>query len=236
MGGAQRASGPEPWLGRVRERIVSVCDGCVAATDVDGGAVALLSSAGVRAVFYASDDASMALETLQIDVAEGPCVDAGQGRSPVLIGDIRDSGEGIAERWPFFLPRADALGVRGVFAFPLRIGSIVLGTLELYRTSAGRLERRQLSTALRAADDMGAAMVHLGRQSGAEGAPVDVETIGRSAATVHQAAGMVMVQMDCTIDEAMAQLRACAFAEGLSLLSLSADVVQGRRRFLEEQA
>jgi hypothetical protein len=177
----------------------------------------------------------MALETLQIDMAEGPCVDAGQGLSPVLIGDIRDSAEGIAERWPFFLPQADALGVRGLFAFPLRIGSIVLGTLELYRTSAGRLEARQLSRALRVADEMGAAIVDLGHQAGTEGAPVDVETIGRSAATVHQAAGMVMVQMDCTIDEAMAQLRACAFAEGLSLISLSADVVQGRRRFTKEQ-
>lgn len=123
----------------------------MASTDVDGGGVALLSSAGVRSVFYASNDVSMALEALQIDFAEGPCVDAGTNRSPVLVEDLRDPRDGVAQRWPFFLPGADALGVRGLFAFPLRIGSIVLGTLELHRATAGELRRPQLSFALRSA-------------------------------------------------------------------------------------
>ena len=150
-----------------------MCDSCVAGTDVDGGGVALLSSTGVRTVVHTTDEASMALETFQIDLAEGPCVDAGRGLSPVLISDLKNAGEGVSERWPFFLPRADAIGIRGVFAFPLRIGSIVLGTLELYRTSPGKLEARELSTALRAAGDMGAAIVDAGgpRTLGCVGAP-----------------------------------------------------------------
>lgn len=243
MQGRASASGSDPWLGRVRERIVPICDTCVASTDADGGAVALLSSAGVRAVVYATDDASTTLEMLQVDLAEGPCVDAGTGPSPVLIGDLRDPQEGVAHRWPFFLPQADALGIRGVFAFPVRIGSVILGTLELYRTRAGRLEGPQLSTALRAADQMGTAIVDLGGPiDGAQvdGVPVDpgvldAGILGRSATSVHQAAGMVMVQSGSTIDEAMAQLRASAFAEGVSLIALSAEVLSGRRRFTKEQ-
>jgi hypothetical protein len=238
MAGRDAPSRSDPWLGRVRERIVPMCDSCVAGTDVDGGGVALLSSTGVRTVVHTTDEASMALETFQIDLAEGPCVDAGRGLSPVLISDLKNAGEGVSERWPFFLPRADAIGIRGVFAFPLRIGSIVLGTLELYRTSPGKLEARELSTALRAAGDMGAAIVDAGGspdEGGVGGADVDPADLGRSAASVHQAAGMVMVQLDVTIGEAMARLRARAFADGVPLNQLSADVVRGRRRFTKEQ-
>lgn len=228
MEGRESSSGSARWLERARKRIVPLCDSCVKDVEVDGGGVALLSSDRVRAVVYTSDDVSTALEALQIDLAEGPCIDAGIGRSPVLISDLRDPGEGVVERWPFLLREVDPLGIRGVFAFPLRVGSIVLGTLELYRSTAGPLQRDQLSTALRAADDMGSAIVDLGQ-------PMDVGNIGRSAASVHQAAGMVMVQLDSTIDEAMALLRASAFAEGVSLLQLSADVLSGRRRFTKEQ-
>lgn len=237
------ASGSDPWLGQVRDRIVPICHSCVTSTDVDGAAVALLSPAGIRAVVYATDDASATLEMLQIDLAEGPCVDAGEGLSPVLISDLRDPAEGVAKRWPFFVPQVDALGIHGVFAFPVRIGSVVLGTLELYRRRAARLEARQLSSALRAADEMCTAIVDLGGPMedvhldvvSPEAASRDAGILGRSAASVHQAAGMVMVQACSTIDEAMAQLRATAFAEGVPLTWLAAEVISGRRRFLKEQ-
>ena len=52
--------------------------------------------------------------------------------------------------------------------------------------------------------------------------------------TVHQAAGMVMGQLDCSIEEAMVRLRGAAFAESLSLTDLATDVVNGRRRFHKE--
>jgi GAF domain-containing protein len=215
---------PVPWLARVRERITPMCDYCVTATEVDGGGVGLLSSDGVRSVLYATDDVSLALENVQTTLAEGPCLDAAHGRTPVLIGDLRDPQEGVRQRWPFFLPEAERLEVRSVFVFPLRVGGIVLGTLELYRHEAGRLPVEQVTAALRSADDMGMALVDVG-------GPGDLARIGSVAASVHQAAGMVMVQLDTTVDAAMAQLRARAFTEGLTLTELAAQVVSGRRRF-----
>ena len=221
-----------PWLARVRERVTPMCEACVSATEVDGGGVGLLSSDGVRSVLCATDDVSLALEGVQTDLAEGPCLDAARGRTPVLISDLRDPREGVRQRWPFFIPEAERLQVRGVFVFPLRIGGIVLGTLELYRREAGRMPAEQVTTALRSADDIGTALIDV---DGPEG----VARIGSLAASVHQAAGMVMVQLDTTVDAAMAQLRARAFAESLSLTELAGQVVSGRRRFTrdpEEQA
>jgi AmiR/NasT family two-component response regulator len=52
---------------------------------------------------------------------------------------------------------------------------------------------------------------------------------------VHQAAGMLMVQLDCPIEEALMRLRATAFAEGMTINKLAADVVHGRRRFTKEK-
>jgi AmiR/NasT family two-component response regulator len=84
---------------------------------------------------------------------------------------------------------------------------------------------------------MGTAIIDIGwpTEGFADTGTIDAGLLGRSAASVHQAAGMVMVQSDSTIDEAMAQLRASAFAEGRSLITLSAEVVSGHRRVRKEQ-
>jgi hypothetical protein len=223
------SSRTEQWTGTARARVAPVCDACVHAADVDGGGVALLTSKGVREVVYASDDVASALEDLQMDLAEGPCFDAATTRSPVLVEDVRDRTLQLDDRWPFFMAGASRLGIGGLFFFPLRIGTIVLGTLDLYRFTAGLLGGEQLASALRAADDLGQMMLDLG-------APADPVQSVASRAVVHQAAGMVMVQLDVSIEQAMAHLRARAFVEGTSLPELSSDVVRGRRRFGKEHA
>ncbi len=62
----------------------------------------------------------------------------------------------------------------------------------------------------------------------------DPETVTANM-ILHQAAGMAMGQLDGTIAEAMVRLRATAFAEGVSVNELAADVVNGRRRILREK-
>ena len=52
--------------------------------------------------------------------------------------------------------------------------------------------------------------------------------------TVHRAAGMVMVQLDTTIEEALVRLRATAYLEGMPVTSLARDVIEGRHRFTKE--
>jgi hypothetical protein len=216
------------WLGRVREVIRPACESAVAAADVDGGGLALLSSRGVRSVVFTSDDVSRALEELQIDLAEGPCIDAATRRAPVMVGNLQEQRQDFATRWPFLLPRIDALGVRGVFAFPLLVGPMVLGTLELYRRARGLLDESQVSATVQST-------VELGRTILALSDPAGFGEMGQPGAFVHQAAGMVMIQIDGTIEEAMAYLRARAFVEGLSLVDLSSAVVRGERRFRKDE-
>jgi hypothetical protein len=229
MDGRQAGTpGSGEWLSRVREGIRPACESAVAAADVDGGGLALLSSRGMRSVVFTSDDVSQALEELQIDLAEGPCIDAAAGRSPVLAGDLQDLRRDLVARWPFFLPRMDALGVHGIFAFPLLVGPMVLGTLELYRRAGGLLDESQVSATVQSTDELGRTILDLSE-------PAGFGDVGRPGTFVHQAAGMVMIQIDGSIEEAMAYLRARAFVEGLSLVDLSAAVVRRDRHFRRDE-
>ena len=65
-------------------------------------------------------------------LGEGPYVDAESALSPVLVADISDPHLGNG-RWPFFTPEARALDVSALFAFPIRVRAVSIGTLGLYR-------------------------------------------------------------------------------------------------------
>jgi hypothetical protein len=115
-----------------------------------------------------------------------------------------------------------------VFAFPIRIGGIGVGTLDLFRRVPGPMTTSELTQALACVDALGAALLDFG--AGQHG-----EDLLSPRMVVHQAAGVAMVQLDTTIEEAMARLRATAYAEDVSINALAADVVSGRRRLFKEE-
>ncbi|GAA4381793.1 GAF domain-containing protein [Nocardioides caricicola] len=195
---------------------------------VDGVALSVLSSAGVPETVFVTDPRSRLVEDLQFTLGEGPCVTAARSRSPVLIEDLR-AITAATRQWLAFVHEAESSGICAVFAFPVQVGAIALGTLGLYRARPGPLEPGELRAALRTVDHMASALLDLGLPGG-DGVP---EAAYRME--VHQAAGMVMVQTDSSIASALARLRATAFSEGVPINDLAADVVAGRRRFFKEE-
>jgi hypothetical protein len=204
---------------------------CVDMLGVTGAGISLVSDTGTRGVICATDDVAMRIEELQVTLGEGPCMDAISGGGPVLVPDL-DDWRDLPERWPGFLAAIATAGVRAVFAFPLRIGVIQLGALDLYRSSAGALGEDQLGAALVAAEAAGLALLSLQKEV-ETGLTVDARS-GGFQPQVHQATGMVMVQAGVTIEQAFLLLRARAFASGRSLSAVSADVIGRRLRFDSE--
>ena len=96
-----------------------------------------------------SNDVSQLIEELQYTLGEGPCVDAYQKDMVVTEPDLADP-ETI--RWIAFTPPALRAGVRAVFGFPLRVGTVRLGALNLYRDRPGPLGAEQHADALVLAD------------------------------------------------------------------------------------
>ncbi len=208
---------------RVTERLELLCHACQGSARADGVGLAILSSDGTPEPTFVSDDRSRLIEDLQFTLGEGPCVDAVRSGSPVLLDDIGAVTD-ATRRWPAFVREAEASGIRAVFAFPVQIGAIALGTLDLYRCRPGTLAGDELTSVLGTIDRI--ALVLLDLSTDADGAAEPTYRM-----VVHQAAGMVVAQTGTTIASALAMVRATAFSEGKSINDLAADVVAGRRRF-----
>jgi hypothetical protein len=175
----------------------------------------------------ASDEVSHHIEDLQFELGEGPCVEAHECGRVVLEPDLADP---VVPRWFAFTPAAVRAGARAVFGFPMRVGSVRLGALNLYRDRPGPLSDDQHADALVMADV--AAQWVLDVQAEAPSGAV-AQQLRRGADFhfgLHNAAGMVSVQLDVSVAEALIRLRAHAFATGRALDDIANEVVARRLR------
>jgi len=209
-----------------------ICRACVDGLDVDGAAISLLTAGAARQTLAATDATAELLEDLQFTFNEGACMEAARTGNPVLVGDLRHSGE--VERWPMFAAAVmERSAVRAVFALPLQWGAVNLGVLDLYRLQPGALDDAQLRDAIAAAD--AAALMMLGLRTDPDQGGVDwLDHAVAHRAEIHQAAGMVSVQLDVTVAEALARMRAHAFVHDRLLIDVACDVVARRLMFTED--
>ena len=68
---------------------------------------------------------------------------------------------------------------------------------------------------------------------GGPGLPELLATAGTDRIVIHQATGMIAAQLDDTIANALARLRAAAFGSGRPIYDIAQDVVERRVRFDE---
>lgn len=207
-----------------------VCLACVQHLDVDAAAVSLAGrSPRLRQATVASDPLGDELEELQATLGEGPGMDALNEDGLVLVEDLTSAGS--SGRWPVFAPAAAQRGVRAMFAVPIVSGAVSLGVIDLYRTRSGTLTGDQLDSAFAYAD---AALVLALEGGNGEGAPAK-ETIDElfteRRVEVHQATGMISVQLGLNVTDALARLRAHAYATDSRLSDVAAEVVARRLRF-----
>ncbi|CAN5137731.1 GAF domain-containing protein [soil metagenome] len=199
-------------------------DACTGALPVSGAGIALMTDAGPAGTVAVTDPRASLMEDLQFTLGEGPCVDSSLWGRPVLQPDLAATGPG---RWPAFSAGALEAGIGAVFALPLRVGGIRLGVLDLYRDHPGELTSRELTEALAHADAATAILLHLQARAGANGTASGLIPAVEDHAAVHQATGIVSVQADVTLTEALGLLRARAFAADRPIVTLSHDVVAG---------
>jgi GAF domain-containing protein len=205
-----------------------LCRSIVAEVDLTGATITLMVDAGPQGVAATSDPDITAADAAQFDVGEGPSRDAFSAGQPVLVYDLtRTDG-----RWPAFVSGALARGIGAVYAFPLQLGAVRLGVLTCYSGRPRALGNEELSVCAIYAE---VATGYLIDQSSGTAtttpgldeflaAGVQIPTV------VYQAQGMLTVDLDIGLADALARMRATAFAEGISLNELAADIVADRRR------
>ena len=180
----------------------------VEVTAAAGCGVTLLTESGQSLTIHVSHPLITKVEDLQHTLGEGPGVAAARSGAAVLVSDLCDVGVGSA------------------FAYPLRVGTASVGALTLYRDHPGALSNDQASAARLTADAVAVAVARDGLGTlDPEGDPMQV----------HQAAGMVTVQLGVSIDEALLRIRSSAYAEGTTADQLADDIVSRRRRLSKDE-
>lgn len=179
-------------------------------------------------IIAATDGAGRDLENIQLTLGEGPNVACNQLRRPVLLSDLEVQ---TSRTWSGFTREALQHGVRAAFAFPLNVGSINLGVLDIYRDEAAHLSNDQLSLALAFAEAATTILLRSGDRTDADALPPGFEAPFLLHAEVHQATGMIAVQANTDLRTALVMLRARAFADNQPVFDVARDVVARRIRF-----
>ena len=211
---------------------VALCGVCRDVTGMSGAGIMLMSGELPMGSIGTIGAISDLIEDLQYTLGEGPCVDAYHLGRPVLEPDLADP---VVPRWLAFNGPALEAGVRAVFGFPLEVGGVRLGALNLFADRPGGLSDDQHADALVAADIAAeAVLIMQAKQSAGVLAP-ELEEGSNFQYPVHQAAGMVSAQLDVSVAHALVRLRAHAFAGQRLLGHVAADVVARRLRFEEPE-
>lgn len=196
----------------------------VECTGLTGVTLARVNAGGIVNLIHASDDLGTTLLGIHETVVAGPLGSALESRGPVLAVDL--AGNRNPAAWLPYINEALTVGVRSVLVFPIQVGAVMLGLLTLHGTVAVTVSQHLVAELAVIADQLVAVMIR--PPPGIERAAWERTLVDVPHAAIHQAAGIVMVQQNCTIEDAMASLRARAFADGVSPLDLARQIVQGR--------
>jgi hypothetical protein len=191
------------------------------------GAGVMVEGADHRAPLCSSDPVAARILDLCFTLGEGPGFDAHHGGVPVSEPDLAIPSR---TRWPSFTPPALSAGAAAIFAFPLQVGSVRLGALTLHQGRRGSLSDDQHADALAMAVVLVNAILAQQADAPPGALASDLASLSDSQAAVHQACGMISVQLSISLAEASVRLRAHAYADERSLAQVARDVVERRLR------
>ena len=216
----QALAGVEP----VESYPLRLCHAFVSLVEAMGGGISLGATTAERSMLCATDDEVLRFEEAQDLLGQGPSVDALHTGRPSVPTDIADQGA----RWPRLASNLPAIaGARLVRAFPMRPHAAVAGVLTLHQWPVAGEDPvlRNLDEVAALADAVGTAIL------GATGPEGTDDRLWGERDRVSQATGMVVAQLRLQPADALAVLRAHAFAHETTLAQVSALVLERKLDF-----
>ena len=204
--------------------------GFLARLPVDGASVSVVTVAGNHSTVSSSDALAARLEQLQYDLGEGPHFRALEVGKPVVVPDVRSADHSW---WPMFGHAVVDTEARAVFSFPLRIGAATVGVVDLYRRSPGGLSDLDIAHAVALAGAVAGKAAAYAVADAESDERQDSSLVAGTRRQVHQATGMVSVQLDTSVTDAFARLRGHAYTVGRSVDEVARDVVSRVLDFTE---
>ncbi len=197
-----------------------LCATVVDLVGADDSAVILAGAGPDRAILCATSEAARRFEEAQDLAGEGPSLEAlSTGR---VVGFA--TADECRARWPRFAAAAGAARWEGLDAWPMQPGHALVGVLTVHRRAAGPLATAASDLEF-LANAVGAVIV--GGEALGDGPALRWSERDRIA----QATGMVIAQLDLGPGDALAVIRAHAFAEDATVTEISRRVVARELRF-----
>lgn len=201
-------------------------DDCARVLGMDYVVVSLVVEDRATEQLWASGETSASFDDLQFTLGEGPGPDTLRTSRPVLEQDVTAIS---GERWPALLPAVSHLPIRAVFCLPLSLGGITVGILTAMRSAPGPMTGQQMDDALALAKAL--TLEFLGGAAMQLGPWTDAQPGGElHRAVVHQATGMLSVQLGLPLAQALLRLRAYAYGHDRSIVEAARDIVSRRLR------
>ena len=178
--------------------------------------VALIGEGGPP-VLAASGPRAQALDDLQHSSGQGPGLEAARTRALVTVQEPQSD-----PRWPELAECARAEGVQGIVSIPLEVQRSSVGSLSLFVARPGGIDPELLLTAMAVVNQAEVLLSELRRREGL-----------REGATVDRAAGVIIAQRGCGVQEAYDVLRETAQRLGLDRRAVAERLIAAAARNAE---
>lgn len=214
-----------------RSPVSSLCAACVDVLDVTGAGITVMGGGQAGSVCVSSLRMAT-LEDVQFTMGEGPCQDAFMHGRPVHAPRFDDA---ITARWPSFAELARKSGIAAVFAYPMAAAGAPIGVLTLYQDDEGDLTTAQHDDSLALAEVLAETVLSLQDTAPPGVLAAELEDAVAHRAEVHQATGMVSIQLRIPVADALLRIRAYAFGNGVPVGDVAADIVGRRLRLADDR-
>lgn len=175
------------------------------------------------ALAAATSQRMLDIEELEINLQQGPCLDAYRTGEQVLIGDIAQ----CHTRWPDFTPRIVELGMRSAYAFPLRLRGDRIGALNLYRTEPRAFAAHEVRLGQALADVAAVGILQERAVSEAERRAGQLQQALDSRVMIEQAKGMLAERQQIPPGDAFERLRRHARSNNMKLREVCRQLLDG---------
>jgi GAF domain-containing protein len=161
------------------------------------------------------------LEATEEEFQEGPCVDAFRDGEVVAVPDLDVMGGA----WPRWTAEATKRGVRAVLGVPLRARDESLGAMNIYSAHPRDWSESDVRIAQVLTDMAAGYIVNASELEDSRRTTEQLQKALESRIVIEQAKGMLATEMQVSIDDAFAVLRAHARRNSASLRSVAHAVV-----------
>jgi hypothetical protein len=189
--------------------------------DAADAGIILADASGELEVIASTSERTHLIELMQLRVGKGPCVEAYVSGKVVSVPDVAAA----ADRWPEFAARAAELGYAAVHSTPLRLRTVPIGALNLFRERAGELSEQDVTASQAMADVATIGILQERAFREADLTQRQLRHALESRVTIEQAKGVVAHTRGVDMDEAFRLIRSHARNNGELLDSVARAIV-----------